>query len=330
MPAPERHHRRRAPACLRLPLLLASLMLAGAVAATELRIVAPAVPGSSWDQLAQALKSALAETESGSGWAEIRNLPGGGGTAGLAQFLTEAGDGDLLVTGLTMVDACILQRVPVKVDQLTPIARLSAEPFVVAVPAGSPFKAIAELKAEFASDPAKVTWAGGPAGGTDHVAAIVLAQALGIDPARFTYVPFLASGDAAAALGEGKVGAAMLLPSELAGEVKAGRVRLLALSSDARIEGETLPTLAENGIAVELSNWRGVMARPGLSLARRAELVARVEKALASPTWRDALEKRGWRGAYLSGEAFGTFVASEQARVKAALRGVGLLKRVEE
>ena len=314
--------------CLAL-CLLACLGAPPAVIADGLRIVAPSAPGSSWDQLAQALKSALAD-ERGETVVDVRNVPGAGGTVGLAKFLAEPSDDALLITGLTMVNAAALHRLPIGPEALTPVARLSAEPFAVAVANGSAHKTIDDLAMAMRADPAKLTWAGGPVGSIDHAAAILLTRALGVGPARLGYAPFLSSHDAAAALADSQVSAIIAPLSELAADGKTGRLRILAVSASGRLAEVEAPTLLEFGIQLELSNWRGVLAHPSLDAERRAKLLSRIKNVVASRAWKEMLDKRGWQNAFLSDEAFGQFISREQARMKAALKMGGLLKRPTE
>lgn len=292
---------------------------------TDLRIIAPSAPGTGWDQVAQALRSALAEK--GGLSASVTNVPGGSGMVGLTQFLGTEAETDLLVTGLTMLDASLLSRSGSAFERLTPIARLSADHFGVVVPANSPLKSLGDLGAALAADPARLTWAGGPHGGVDHVAAILLAEAAGIPAQRLNYVPFLNSAEAGTAAAEERVGAAILALSEVQGEIAAGRLRLLGVSSTQPLPGFDVPTLTEAGIPLEFANWRGVAAKPALSRDQQLRLAALVYAAIASPLWEQTMESRKWRSAFLAPEPFQDFVRREHQRVKEALKSAGFLKR---
>lgn len=302
------------------------LATAAAAVAQDLRITAPSPAGGASDQLAQAIRSAL----TGDTKVVVSNVPGQGGTVGLAQFVSEASDQGLLVTGLTMVDAALMNRSSFPVDGLTPIARLSAEPFAVVVAAASPYRSVEELKHAVLADPARIIWGGGPVGGIEHVATALLSGAMTADPARLNFVSFLTAGEAAAALPDGQLSAAILPLAEVSADARSGRLRLLAVSSLHRLEGVDAPTLSEKGIPLELSNWRGVVARPGLGAKPRAALIGKVASLAQSPVWREALERRGWQSAYLEAEEFGAFIRQEQARVKGALRALGVLKRAPD
>ena len=98
------------------------------------------------------------------------------------------------------------------------------------------------------------------------------------------------------------------------------------MSAPKRLEGVDAPTLKEEGVDVELANWRSVVAAPGISPEQRDALIQVVDKMHASPAWREVLKQKGWDDFYLSGDAFGRFLKEEQARVKDVLTSVGLVK----
>lgn len=321
-----------APPCMTASMLRAitfgiGLMLIGTAAgqAGELRLLAPSAPGTGWDHLARTLKDDLAARGSDIEIV-IDNVPGAGGTIGLAQFAGDPRDDSLLVTGLAMLDAAIVKRVPVPLDRLTPIARLCSEYYAVVVPAQSPFMDLAGLRAAFLSDPSKIPWAGGPTGSPDHVATALLARTLGVDPAVLNYVPFLATGDAVAAMAEATVAAAFVPETELPNVLKTSKVRVLATASEAGLLGLSAPTLREEGFDLVFANWRGVLARPDIAADRRANLTATIYEIATSPAWQEAIRSRGWRPSFLAGEAFDAFIKTESARVTQALSKTGVLK----
>ena len=298
----------------------------GGASSADLRVVAPSTPGSSWDQIAQALRAAVADGQRGPA-VEVINAPGAGGTVGLARFVADAADADLLVTGAIMLDASLLHRAPVGLDRMTPIARLVVEPFAVVVPAESALKSLGDLKAELGADAARVGWAGGPVGGIDHVAALLLARAMGVEAPRLNYAPFLTSAEAAAAVAEGRVGVAVLSLSEVAVEIDTGRIRTLGISGEVRLNGIAAPTLSEAGINLDIVNWRGLVARPGLPAEQRARLATLAGSVFASAEWQAMIARKRWQNAFMGPEAFGAFLAIEHGRAKSALKAAGLLKR---
>jgi putative tricarboxylic transport membrane protein len=225
-----------------------------------------------------------------------------------------------------MVGAILTNKSPVSLDQTTPIARLTAEPLAIVVPAESPIKTAKDLAAAVKADPAKVTWAGGSAGGVDHIAVALFAKEAGADPTKINYIPFSGGGEALAAILGGKVTAGISGYGEFEGQIKAGKLRAIAVTSPQRLTGADAPTLKEQGVNLEIINWRSVVAPPGLTPEQRKALTDAVEKMAKSKEWAEILKQKGWDDAYLSGDAFAAFMKQEQARVKEVLTSVGLVK----
>ena len=165
----------------------------------DLTLTAPAGAGGGWDSLARSLQDTMMKTGTVKN-VQVMNVPGAGGTVGLAQFAqTARGAKDqLLVGGLVMVGAIITNKAPVTLDNVTPIARLTADPMVVVVPKDSPIQSLADLTAKIKSDVGGTVWAGGSAGGADHILAGLITQAAGGDPAKVNYVAYSGGGEALA------------------------------------------------------------------------------------------------------------------------------------
>src|SRR5918995_53709 len=118
----------------------ALLCLSGAASAQmELKILAPAAPGGGWDQTARSMQQALVQSGAAKS-VQVTNIPGAGGTIGIAQFVNSAkGDGNqLMVNGFVMVGAILTNKAPVSLDQVPPIARRTGEHLAIVAPANSP------------------------------------------------------------------------------------------------------------------------------------------------------------------------------------------------
>ncbi|MFC5507299.1 Bug family tripartite tricarboxylate transporter substrate binding protein [Bosea massiliensis] len=289
--------------------------------------MAPAAPGGGWDGTARSMQQAL--TASGIAKSvQVTNVTGAGGTIGLAQLINAKGDGSqLMVNGFVMVGAILLNKSPVNLTQVTPIARLTAEALVIVVPTESPIKNAKDLADRVKADPAKVTWAGGSAGGADHILAALFAEAAGGDPKKINYIPFSGGGEALAAMLGGRVTAGISGYGEFEGQIKAGKLRVIGVSAPARLaNAPDAPTLKEGGVNLELMNWRSVVAPPGLSADQTKTLSDAVEKMVKSKEWAEILKARGWDDAYLGGAAFDAFLKAEQTRVSKVMTDVGLVK----
>ena len=308
--------------------LALSLSLAtSASAQMELKLMAPAAPGGGWDQTARSMQQAMVASGAAKS-VVVSNKAGAGGMVGLAELVnTLKGDGSqLMVNGFVMVGAIIRNKSPITLDQTTPIARLTGEYLVVVVPANSPIKTAQDLAAAVKADPAKVTWAGGSAGGVDHILVALFAKAVGADPTKINYIAFSGGGESLAALLGGKVTAGVSGYGEYEGQIKVGKLRVIAVTSPKRLDGVEAPTLKEQGIDLELANWRSVVAPPGISAEQKKTLTDAVEKMVKSPAWAEVLKQKGWDDAYLAGDAFAKFLKEEQARVLEVMKTVGLVK----
>jgi putative tricarboxylic transport membrane protein len=296
----------------------------GGVKGGNLRLMAPAAPGGGWDQTARVAGKVLESVERGRR-AEVFNVPGAGGTIGLAQLARAKGDErTLMVMGLVMVGAIEQNRSKVNLTQVTPVAKLTEEYEAVVVPADSPFTSLADLVAAWKAAPAKVSIAGGSAGGTDQILAGLMAQAAGVDPRKVNYIAHSGGGEALSALLGDKVSAGISGLSEFAEHIRSGKLRALAVSSPRRLPGLNAPTLKEGGLNVELSNWRGVVAPPGLSESARKAHIDLITEMHGSAAWKQALTKNGWTDAFQAGPSFGTFLTSEQTRVQGILARMGI------
>jgi putative tricarboxylic transport membrane protein len=291
----------------------------------SLTIIAPAAPGGGWDQLAREMQREI-ERQALTATVQVENVPGAAGTIGLAQLINgRRGDGrTLLVNGLVMLGAILWNQSPVSMTQVTPIARLTGEYEIVAVPATSPHRDMQSLVRALRENPAAVSWGGGSAGGTDHILAGLIVAAADVDPRRTNYIAFSGGGEAVTALIGGQVTAGISGYSEFAQHIESGRLRAIGISAPKRLADVDVPSLVEQGLDVELENWRAVVAPSGLDDAQRQALSAVVERMAHSKSWRATLTRLGWTDSYLAGPAFDQFLDAERVRVGrivARLRG---------
>lgn len=302
-----------------------------------LEIMAPASPGGGWDGTAREMQRVLQETGIAP-TVSVYNVPGAGGTIGLAQLVNDESGNDhqLMVMGLVMVGAIATNQSPVTLADVTPIARLTTEWEVIVVPADSEFQTLDDLIAAFQADPASISWGGGSAGGTDHVLVGLLAQQTGVDPLQVNYIPFSGGGEALAAILGGQVSAGVSGVGEWRDQIESGELRALAVSgtdagaatpvADGEAAAPIAATLQEQGIDLEVANWRGVVAAPAISEEGKACLIDLIEQMHASEAWTETLASYGWGDFYLPGDEFGAAIAEEVERVTPVLVELGLVE----
>jgi putative tricarboxylic transport membrane protein len=306
--------------------LAVALSVSGAAAQDfEFNIMAPAGAGGGWDSAARSVQetmTAIGQAKS----AQVYNVAGAGGTVGLAQFVGTAGSdpNQLMVGGITMVGAIISNQSPVNLTQVTPIARLTGDPLVIVVPASSAIQTIDDLLAAIQADIGGTIWAGGSAGGADHMLAALVTEAAGGDPAKVNYVAYSGGGEALAAMLGGQVTAGVSGYGEWQAQIEAGELRALAISYPDPIEGIDAQPLKAQGIDVELVNWRAVFAGPDVSDEDKARLTAAFEAMVASDEWKEILTARGWTDYYMPADELTAFLTGETERVGSVLKALGL------
>ena len=295
-------------------------------AGANLKMMIPANPGGGWDSTGRALGKALQDAQAAA-TVNYENKGGAAGAIGLAQFVNaNKGNGDaLMVMGAVMLGGIITGKPPVSLSQATPIARLTSEYNVFVLPASSPLKTMADVVEQMKKDPGSVKWGGGSRGSTEHIAAAMIARAVGTDPSKINYVAFRGGGEATAAILGGNVTIGGSGYSEFAEYIKAGKMRAIAVTSDKRLPGIDVPTLKEQGIDVVIGNWRGVFGAPGITADQRKALTEMIIKATKSKAWAESMEKNQWTPALLTGPAFDKFVDDEFASLRAVMVKSGMI-----
>ncbi len=293
----------------------------------QLQIMAPAAPGGGGDSTARAFQASARDAHLDDG-IEVFNVDGAGGTLGLSQLVSkDSGDPyQLMMTGLVMLGAIETNQSSVQLDRTTPIATMTTEAEAIVVPAKSKYRTLKDLTADLKRDPASVRWAGGSAGSTDQLLVGELARVLGADPSKTKYVAHSGGGEANASILSGAVDAGCTGLSEVVDQVKAGKMRLLAVSSpvDLKIDGRRPPTIKQTGIDLEMTNWRAIAAPPGISDSERTRITSWVTRVMRSAKWRENLKRFEWTPFVKTGPALDRFVASEQRRVHTVVDDLGI------
>jgi putative tricarboxylic transport membrane protein len=294
----------------------------------DVRLLAPADPGGGWDTTAREMARVLEREKVIDKGVEVYNVPGAGGTIGLAQLASKRkGRSDqIMVMGLVMLGAIETNQAPVDLDETTPIAAITSEPEAIVVKTDSGIRDLGDLVARMKREPRQTSFAGGSAGGTDQILMGLLAKAAGVDPSQPKYVAYSGGGEAVQAILSGSVTAGISGASEFEDQVDAGELRFLAVSTPERVEvgGEQIPTIREQGLDVVVQNWRGLVAPPEIERAERDAMVAAVERMRATPEWQRALDRNGWTDFWRPGDAFDRFIASENRRVEQIVEEIGL------
>ena len=261
----------------------------------------------------------------------VTNKPGAAGAVGNAFVATSEPDGYKLLMALSSISAIpeadkLFNRSPAyTLDQLTPIARLTADPTVLVVQANAPWKSVKELVDDAKKRPAQISYSSSGIYGALHVPTEMLAVAAGI---KLRHVPFSGGGPSTTALLGGHVHLTVQSPAAVAGHVKANRMRLLAHWGVRKLEMyPDLPTLKELGYDVEYYIWTGVFAPAKTPAAIVTTLRKAIADSAADADFRGAMEKIATPIQYLDQPEFSKFFAQDAKRLADAVRTIG---RVEE
>lgn len=217
----------------------------------------------------------------------------------------------MMITGITMLGAIHINGSGIDLDDVTPIARLTDDYDVVVVPADSPINTIDDLVDAWRANPTNFPFGGGSLGSLDQMIIAQIAGEAGIDPTSVNYLAHSGGAELATALLSGTITASVSGYADFEDQIEAGRLKMIAISAPDRVEGIDAPTLVESGYDVELTNWRGIVAPPGITDDERADLEAIVDEMITSGTWDDALERNNWTDTSLIGDDFATNLDEE-------------------
>jgi putative tricarboxylic transport membrane protein len=241
----------------------------------------------------------------------------------------EGDEHTMMTVGLGVVGSLYSFGLDYKLQDATPLAQLIEDQEGVLVPADSPYKTLEDFVEAWKEDPHGIVVGGGSSpGGPDHLFPMQLAEAVGIDPNEVRYVAYDGGGPLTSALLGNKIQVGFSGLGEFEGQIEAGELRALAVSGEERLVGESVkdvPTLRESDIDLVFTNWRGVLAPPGISDERRDQLIAYLEEMHDSPEWQQALEDNGWIDAFRTGDEFDTYLEEQDARVASTLKELGLI-----
>jgi putative tricarboxylic transport membrane protein len=290
-----------------------------------LQMMIPNSPGSGYDTTGREVARVL-EEEGLAETIEVFNLEGAGGTVGLQRLVNEEGNADMLMQmGLGVVGAQYSNQSEATLDQTTPIARLIEEAEAIVVPGDSPYQSLDDLITAWKADPGN-TPVGGASnpGGPDHLTPMLLAGEVGVTPSEVNYVAYDGGGELLAGILGGDVAFAATGVGEVTESAAAGDVRILAVTSEEAVEGVDAPTLTDEGVDLVFSNWRGIVAAPGITEEETQRFVDAMTEMHDSDAWQQVLEDQGWVDAFITGDEFSGFLGDESARVEGVLSELGL------
>ncbi|MCB1647038.1 MAG: tripartite tricarboxylate transporter substrate binding protein [Pseudomonadales bacterium] len=315
--------------CCTLLLLLSSALPLKAEVLPEVHFLIPAGPGGGWDGTARGVGEAMVKSHLVDD-VSFENLSGGGGGRAIAKLIETADRQQytLLISSTPMVVRSLQKVFPQSFRDLVPVATVIADYSAFVVPSDSPLQNFADVVAQFASDPRSVKVAGGSVkGSTDHFIFAKAIEMAGGDPRKVVYIPYDGGGKAMAGILSGETQLLSTGLSEAIDMARAGEARVIAITAPARLpDAPELPTLTEQGYALEFANWRGFFAAKGLPAQRYADMQETIARLLATPEFEAVRKRNGWTLLHREGTDFYQFLEQQEQEVGQLMRNLGFLR----
>jgi tripartite-type tricarboxylate transporter receptor subunit TctC len=291
-------------------------------------VIVPFTPGGVSDVTARPLAAAMS-AQLGQP-VIIDNKGGAGGAIGMAAAAKARPDGYTLMMALpSMITIPISDRISgrpptFQVNQFKPIARLTADPTVLAVRVESPWKTLADFVRDVRAKPGTISYSTSGLYGTTHVAMEILAAAAKL---KMVHVPYTGGGQQVTSLLSGTVDATMQTPGAIAGQIAAGKLRILASMSRDRVPSlPDVPTAKEQGFDGEFYLWTGMFVPVGTPDAIVNRLRASVKEASTSATFTTAMAGLNTPVQYLDSDDFARFIVEDTKRLDTVLTAIGEIK----
>jgi putative tricarboxylic transport membrane protein len=299
----------------------------------SISVIAPSGAGGGWDLTARSFTKILSETKLVEQPLTVENKPGGGGAVFMAEYATQqAENNEMLFVNSPPIIINNLKKEgnsPFGYKNTTPLAQLTKDFGAIVVKADSKFTDLKSVLEEVKKDPSKLTFAGGSAPGSmDHLISILPAYKYGIDPTKVKYVSYDGGGEAITALLGGNADVIGTDVSSVKEFLKAGKVRVLAVTSTERLAGDfqDVPTAVEQGVDAEFTIWRGVFGPEKMSEEAKSYWVKTIEELVATPEWKTEVETQGWEMQYKNSDDFKKFLEDQESQVNQLLEALGMQK----
>ena len=250
---------------------------------------------------------------------------GGSGTVGLGYFQDQKSRSDVaFINGFAMVAGVASTKSKLKLSDNTQVSGLMREWEAIVVPASSKYRTIQQLLDDIKADPKSMPIAGGSKGTVDHVFMGLLVGKAGIQATDMNYVPYAGGGEVTTSVLSKQTVAGVSGTSEFSSYVKAGKLRVLALSSAKPLASIKGKTLIQQGIDMTFGNWRGFDVSGSMSAEDRLNFIKVADVVRAGNAWKATLKAKDWTNLDERGNDFKTFIADQTTSITKLLVSLGL------
>lgn len=256
----------------------------------------------------------------------VTNKPGGGGSVAFKYVASKAADPYTLLgtPSVFTTQAIISPKDSPNYTEFTPIGLLCIEPIAVVVKADSPYKTMNDLIEVGKTKPEGVTWALTSLGSYDHIMALSISE---MTKAKIVFLPNSSDGEAVVQVMSGNADCVSINPRGVMGQVQAGTLRILAVSTAQRVSGVDAPTMKESGLDIATGGPRGIVAPKNIPADAKQLLVGDMKKLVETEQWKNYLKETYAVPANLFDADFGQYLKQESERVEPLIKQAGLIRQ---
>ncbi|MFU0790233.1 tripartite tricarboxylate transporter substrate binding protein [Virgibacillus proomii] len=296
-----------------------------------IEFVAPGGAGGGWDTTARMSAKVFKEEGIIKKDIGVINKTGGGGAVGWAYIAEKAGNPHhLFIASPPLIDVPLNGQSQYDHTDFTPIANVIADYGAFVVRSDAKWKNLNDLFTDMKKDPAKITVIGSSSPGSmDHIQFVKIAKEAGVDITKIKYISEQDGGELTALL-NGSADVFSTGVAETIEQVKAGKIKVLAVTSEERLKGDVIseyPTVKEQGIDSSFVNWRGFFGPSNLDERAVEYYVSKFKELNQSEAWKEIRNKYGWDELFMSGEEYKAFLDEQREEAKDLLDELGLAKK---
>ncbi|MED1112157.1 tripartite tricarboxylate transporter substrate binding protein [Bacillus paramycoides] len=291
----------------------------------KVEIVAPNVPGAGWDLTARAMQKALTEEKNFTKSITVTNKVGGSGDVGW-KYTKQKGGHVLAINSSLLITNNLLGHSKLTYKDFTPLATLASDWEVVVVSKDSNIDNANQLMEQLKKDKKNFKIGVAPGlGNDDHLSFVQVSKAFSINPDELEFFVYENKEKIINALTNKQINAATMTLSEAEKQYKAGKIKILAVSSEKRLDRlSEIPTWKEQGIDVIFQHWKGIMGPKDMTEEEIAYWDDVIKRMAQSDTWKGILRERGWEGFYKGSGESRVFLEESSLGYGELIGGIGL------
>ena len=296
--------------------------------------IVPAGTGGGADQMARFIQGIVTKNKLMNQSIVVVNKSGGAGAEGFLEIKNSKGDAHkIIITLSNMFTTPLATGVPFSWKDMTPVAMLALDEFVLWVNAEAPYKTPQEFLAAVKASGGKIKMGGTGSKQEDQIITALIEKAAGV---KFIYVPYKGGGEVAVQLVGKHVDSTVNNPIEAVAQWRGGKLRPLCVFDTKRMPYSEkmadkswgdIPTCKESGLDVDYLMLRGIFMAPGVTPEQNAFYVALMQKIRATPEWKKFMEEGAFNQTFMSGTDYVRWVATEEVRHRLLMQEAGFIAK---